>query len=95
MAAYELETKSEAKTNGFILIKCFPGYEKNIFTDLKKLGGKIQVSRVDLAYDFVVKDLSKSSEEFRDRIRKIRKVPHIMSVTILFTNHGIGVSKQK
>ena len=87
MIALDLKTKNQLQVAGFVLIKCIPGYEKRVFSRLKVMGNEIEIDRVNLSYDILIKVLSKTHEEFREKIKEIRKIPNIMTSTILYANY--------
>ncbi len=71
----------------YVLINCDSGFAGHIVEKISALEGVKEVSRLDGAYDVIVKVQSESDEVFRKTIaQEIRRFPNILStLTMLVT----------
>ena len=73
-----IELASISKNVAYILLKCEPGFEEQVFNSLKKTKGVVQVDQVyGSHYDIVVKikcDMLKELNSTVWRIRRINKI---------------------
>lgn len=73
-----IELASISKNVAYILLKCEPGFEEQVFNSLKKTKGVVEVDQVyGSHYDIVVKikcDMLKELNSTVWRIRRINKI---------------------
>ncbi len=73
-----IELASASKNVAYILLKCEPGFEEQVFNSLKKTKGVVEVDQVyGSHYDIVVKikcDMLKELNSTVWRIRRINKI---------------------
>lgn len=69
---------SSSKNSAYILVKCEPGFEEQVFNSLKKTKGVVEVDQVyGSPYDIVVKIKCNMLKELNSTVWKIRRINRI------------------
>lgn len=77
--------------SAYVLINCDLGYEDQIIDELNKLAGVYEASRLDGAYDIIVKVNTETTEKLEEIITlHMRKIDRIQSTLTLTVNEGQG-----
>ena len=79
----KLPHPSEMGTIAYVLIKCDMGHENKIISQLISMDMVSEARGVFGDSDIFVKLVGKSEEDLEDLVRKIRKIPHIISTNTL------------
>jgi DNA-binding Lrp family transcriptional regulator len=74
----------------YVLIKCTPGYEKEIMTQLKPLPEIIEINGVWGKYDIFVKISDSDPVEIEKAISKIRKMKQVVETETMMVLYGQG-----
>jgi len=72
-----------SKINGFLLLNVVPGNLDNVRKKLMKNENVSEVYEVYSPNDLMIKIKTKSLEELRDCVKKIRTIPHVTSTNLI------------
>lgn len=82
------ELSSNSKNLAYILVKCEPGFEKQVINSLKKTKGVVEVDQVyGSPYDIVVKIKCDMLKELSSTIWRIRRINGIRFTQTLLVGH--------
>lgn len=82
------ELSSNSKNLAYILVKCEPGFEKQVINSLKKTKGVVEVDQVyGSPYDIVVKIKCDMLKELSSTIWRIRRIKGIRFTQTLLVGH--------
>lgn len=74
----------------YVLLKCVPGYEREIISNLKKLPEIVEINGVWGKYDIFVKVTTFQPHEMDMTVAKIRKVKQITDTYTMPVLYGQG-----
>ena len=74
----------------YVLIKCFPGNEKEIMSKLKPLPEVVEINGIWGKYDIFVKITHVDPSEIEKIIGKIRKMEQVESTETMMVLYGQG-----
>ena len=82
------ELASNFKNSAYILVKCEPGFEKQVFDSLKKIKSVLVVDQVyGSHYDIVVKVKCEGLKELNSTIWRTRRIKGIRLTQTLLVGH--------
>lgn len=82
------ELSSNSKNLAYILVKCEPGFEKQVINSLKKTKGVVEVDQLyGSPYDMVVKIKCDMLKELSSTIWRIRRINGIRFTQTLLVGH--------